>query len=539
MKGEIVLGFEIPEELLGELGGAMVDSDPAPKASTFVNGPLIGLIVTAVLVIISIAVIVIAFFRSKSRGLFSTLVHVVNAACAVVWAGLIMAIIMPAVGAAVSGVMNSFLSGKLGSLETNQGVKDLMAQLPGALAAPFVFVVLFFIFKIIGDIVIFAVIRGKRKEVINFKGQKWVAGGVGILLAIVCLTVWFMPLAGTVRTTGEVMRAVKDSGLMKGNDNGEIPDSFMIPYNIITSVDNSFVLKVVDKGLGGGLMYNQLSSVSLNGKGMSLAQELSAISSIARSFAKLELFDDKGKLRNDIKPQDISEALRNISKEVGSAEITTTIIGEELGNAVDKWKGGESALGMKLMTGNDKVDELIGGMLACFDDTSSAKGISDVLTFSADVIEVLPDKALSTSDGSSSSSKELLSGIDVKGTVSLIGKTYENDTMREFTDTLVKWVLRRAAEAVEVNADEVIDKIDLSKYTSADIIELEDMLAEMIGAAEQFQEKLLSNEKLTQEENDILMDALAKLKANKIIGEAVEFIYNAAKEKHAFTEPAV
>ena len=532
------MNIDLPEEFLEGLGGSAITQEPVTNAAGFVSGQLIALIVTVVLAIIATVALVIGFFRSKSRGFFSTLVHVVNVAFSLIWAGLITAIVMPAVSTAVSGLLMNALEGKLGSFENNKSMVDILTQLPGALATPFVFVVLFFIFKIIGDIVIFAVIRGKRKEIINFKGQKWVAGGVGLLLAVVCFTVAVMPVAGTVRTSGEVMRAVKASGMVTGDDNGKQPAAFTISYDIITALDSSFMLKTVDSGLGGRLMFNNLTSISVNGKGMSLSGELTSLSNMAKTFGKLELLDSKGKLRNDVKPSEISTALRDISKEVGNAEITTSIIGEELGNAVEKWKEGDTALGMKLITGNDKVDELIHGMLDCFDDTSSAKAISDVLTFSADVIEVLPDDALSSS-GSSSSSKQLLSEIDVKGTVSLIGKTYENDTMKEFTDTLIKWILRRAAEAVEVNADEVIDRIDLTKYNSKDIVELEDMLTEMIAEAEQFQEKLVSEEKLTKEEEDILMDAFAKLKENKIIGEAVEFIYNAAKAKQEAKEASI
>lgn len=501
-----------------------------PQTVNFVSGKVVSIVITVIVLLICLGALLIGFFRSKSRGLFSTLVHVVNVAFSLVWAGLATGAAMISLGGVFSKLSVKLIEqNKITFLQTNESAQAVASQLPGALIAPFMFVLFFFIFKIIGDIVIFFVVKGERRDLIGFKGQKWVAALVGIILTVVCLTVFFAPLAGTFRTAGEIMTAVESSGLVKADKDGNKPQAYVIASEIIGASSNVVPLKIIDSNLGGGLLYDKLSVVTVNGKSMSLPNELKALSAVVQKFMSLDLMDENGKLKEDFKFSDLSSALRDMSKEIGNAEITTTIIGEEFSDAVDKWKNGESALGLKLMTGNDKVDDLIGGMLKCFDNTDSAQSLKDVLNFSADVVEVLPEKVMS---GEEMSSKELLSQIDVKGTVGLIGKTYENETMRGFTDSLIKWILRRAAEAVNVDAEEKIEAINLDNYTIKEVNDLEDRLSEMVETAVQFQDKLITNEKLTEEENNILVEAIGELRENKIIGEAVSFIYEAAKENN-------
>ncbi len=549
-----------------------------------------GLIVDIIIITISIVAIIIGVLRSMKRGLFSTLVHVAGIATAAVIAAVSTGILVPYLNKILVPVIKPLITGQVAEfVYGNETLSAVVSQAPGALFAPLVFVLIFFIFKITFDIVIACVIKGERRGLISFKGDKAVSAVVGLILTVACLWIFMMPVAGTLRVAGTVVSWGVEN-MDKITEGKELPQYAKAAIGFASTLGDSKLVKFYDKTLGTGLLFNEMASVEVKGKRMSLPAEVEALTAIADTVLKFSSNGKNGE-NADFSPKEVSAALRDLSAQLGDAQITSSAVKEEVDAAVAKWKVGEEYMGIKLKTGEERIDELFDDLLKCMEN-SDEEAVSDVLLFVADVAEIIPEggseqggkepvdvyegysdddfppgfkesypeglkpedlpEGMNESDfpegffekvneneknKNKDDAKGLLAGIDVESAVGLIGKAFDNDTMKPFSEALIKWILRRAAEAVEVNADEEIDRISLSESSSEDVKELQDLLAGMVNTAIKFQEKLTNDEKLTKEEQDILVDAVGKLQENKIIGAAVKKIYDGAKQKPGIDLP--
>ncbi|MBP5313105.1 MAG: hypothetical protein J6112_09775, partial [Clostridia bacterium] len=317
-----------------------------------------GIVIDIIIVVISLAAILIGVLRSVSRGLFVTLMHIAGVSLAVVLSGVATALVIPPVNSALASLIANSHTALANFLPGNASARELLMQLPGALLTPFVFVVFFFVLKIIFDIVIFFTTKGEKGKLIKFSGQKAVAGVLGLILAVGCLWIFLMPLTGTVRTSGQVVSWVAaNKNSISGLSTG-IPSSMEWGLDFVSTMGDSKLVKLYDGVLGSGKVFDNMCSVDVKGKRMSLPAEVESVLKLANTVMTVVPNSGTENGNKQTTAADVSSALRDIAEQLDDAQITSSIAVDEIDNAVAVWKEGGEYLGVKMITGNSRTDEL-------------------------------------------------------------------------------------------------------------------------------------------------------------------------------------
>ncbi|MBQ7444736.1 MAG: CvpA family protein [Clostridia bacterium] len=581
------------------------------------------IIIDLVILVVTLSAIAIGVFRSMRRGLFSTLLHLAGVSIAAILSGILTGLIVHPLNALFSGVLLKIMPDEVVKLVAeNATFSAIFDQLAGALLAPFIFVIIFFLFKIVFDIVIFSVVRGEKSKILSFPGDKAVAAVIGLIITIAALWIFLMPAVGMIRTGGQVItwldgkyeetqavveiapevKSVSNAAVLNArgsigtglaaimySSDVETGASFDLAgfLRYLGTMERSFMVRIYDSYLQSGKLFDSLVSIEVDGKRMSLPKQVKPITSMVDSVMKLANIGKSGsdESAGGITKQDLSDTFRSLAKDIAEADLVASVLSDEMKTAAAKWKNGETYLGTKLIDGQSKTDDLMMGLIDCIEGADQ-KGISDILTFAADVTDLIPDSVLNGSgskdpkelmpegyseedlpswfkpenypnglkeeylpEGCSLSefpegfvddfnrlilknkqdeNKSLLAEFDMKAAVKVVNTSLENETMLPFSEAAIKWVLTRLAESVNSDASEEISRITLDNADKKDIKELEDMMDRMVEKVLSIQDKLIEGTALTREEEDVFLDAMEELKTNGIVGEAITKIHGDA-----------
>ena len=475
-----------------------------------------------------LAVIGASIALAVRRGLFATLLHILGLLVAAVAAVFLTPTVMGWFAGPLAKAGENALGSAGGFLAQNTVIETAVKGIPAAVLRPFVFVIIFFVVKIVLDIIVFFACNNGRGDVIDFKGQKAVAALLGVVIACVCLWMAEMPVMGTIRTGAQIVKwGAGNTERIQAVSGVGLPKDIL---DFASDAGDSRMLKLTDGTLKGGVLYDKLATVEAGGKKASLPEELPVLLRIADDLLAVAGNDgqetdphgeDAGKKKGD--------AIRDIADALGESVIGSEAVKEELGKAVEQWRKGDEYLGFSINPDDDATKELAEAFVDCVDEVPSDK-ISDVLGFIADVADVA--EAGGSSGGTKDAIKELFSTMDPEKIAGILDTAYHNEAMKPFSDAMVKWFLKRAADALEVNADDEIAKVSLTGATEEEFEDLKTKLIDAFTTAQGFSDKLYSGEELTEEEEDRLNEAISKLESNKIVGAAVKKIVTEADKKY-------
>lgn len=310
------------------------------------------------------------------------------------------------------------------------------------LLAPIVFTLLFFVIRLILNIVVGIIIR--FIPLLNHlpKLADRLGGlGLGMVNGFVVALMLLMPLLGTVRMVNSVAKQA-DVLMDEGTENK------VVEYT--DPLVNAGTGKVV-LDLGGKALYSKTSTMKYEGCDITLENELVNLIDVANCVKLLtEDVETYGSRQVD--------AFQKSADDLEKSRLLASLTSEILSTASNNWLEGKKFLGIERINGGEMLDRTITSVLKVF-STSNADNISEDLHTVADVFGVLAkNEVFQHTDNSG----EILSILSKKGVVSGVVSIIEhNDRMTPITAEITDLSVRSLASVLGVpeGEDEEYDNL--------------------------------------------------------------------------------
>ena len=287
-------------------------------------------------------------------------------------------------------------------VEASPALGELFTALPVAIIAPIVFVVLFFIIKLIMLIPYFIVahILTKDKEKEPFK-KRALGLPIGAAQGLISVLVVVFVVAGFINIADKSIDAVlKDSSgalsdvqdalgevdfyieeikrdpiisLLCGKSENVKSESISHNKNNISLSKTPNVKKVKNN-----FVFEGLSKIKFNGVSLSLTNECVVISETVVTAAPL-FNSTSGFSANEI------AAIENVVAQLEKSEMLTIVGADMISGVCEKWSNGEEFLGVACPSVNEDVDPIVRALLGTMKDSDSETLKQDM----GDVVEIL------------------------------------------------------------------------------------------------------------------------------------------------------
>ena len=237
------------------------------------------LIVTAALSAIAVIVLGICVLKNMFRPVLRSGMQLAVALLCIPIALLLTKVVCSAATSAVLGMINiDILQQVITDLPSGQQAIEGLAQM---VAAPFVFVLIYFVLWVIFGSIVGAVVRSLEKggaKVALFK-NKAIGAGIGVVCGLVLLVVYLVPLIGFTGIVPEALDLVSDMELTEGEPILAVSDE---DTQAINQIVNTPALSV-PRALGGKALFASLTSTKLDGEKLSLTGEIDSLCTFAAS----------------------------------------------------------------------------------------------------------------------------------------------------------------------------------------------------------------------------------------------------------------
>lgn len=263
------------------------------------------------------------------------------------------------------------------------------------------------------------------------------------------------------------------------------------------NISSENIVIKASKKLGGEESFDALTKLEINEKETNLRREVAPLTKLAEEVSK----------------ENNEQSISDIAKIIESTETGKIIVKDEIQKSVDKWKNGEESRGITVLSGDEKTDEIAVKLLE-YVEKSDVKDTDKVLEFLDDF-------------------KELGEDADAEKYVELIQKANENEAMEPFSDELLRWYLKCAEEALGVDVSEDIEKVSMEGASESEKKELYQKLMNMAEKVDLFEDKLFGTGEFTEEEFNVLKNALIRLEEDPIVGGCVTKIITEYEKREA------
>ncbi len=237
------------------------------------------LIVTAALSAIAVIVLGICVLKNMFRPVLRSGMQLAVALLCIPIALLLTKVACSAATSAVLGMIDiDILQQVITDLPSGQQAIEGLAQM---VAAPFVFVLIYFVLWVIIGSIVGAVVRSLEKggaKVALFK-NKAIGAGIGVVCGLVLLVVYLVPLIGFTGIVPEALDLVSDMELTEGEPILAVSDE---DTQAINRIVNTPALSV-PRALGGKALFASLTSTELDGEKLSLTGEIDSLCTFAAS----------------------------------------------------------------------------------------------------------------------------------------------------------------------------------------------------------------------------------------------------------------
>lgn len=432
-------------------------------------------------------------------------------------------------------------------VEASPALGELFTAIPIAIIAPIVFLILFFLLKLIMLIPysIVGSIFTKNKEKEPFK-KRALGIPIGAAQGLLSIMVVLLVVAGFVSIADKSVDAVlKDnSGALSDVQNGLEEVDFYIeeikrdPVMRVLCTKSeadktesasfksnkvSLAKTVSTQKTNNNFVFEGLSKIKFNGESLSLTNECVAISETVVSAAPLLNMGDSGISEKEI------AAIENVLAKFESSEILTVVGADIISGACEKWSNGEDFLGASSPSISEEIDPVITALLGSMKDSDSETLKQDM----GDVVEILKvfekHDLLSSSD-TDSLMKNINGDVISESLTILSSNDRFNVVIPEVTNLGIKMI------ASSLNISDISDKIyiesgnvELTEDDIKNIGEGFDHIFEFIGSIESSDGEL-SLDNLDSIDIGSIGKALDSFKDTSLLGGTVDPLAGAIVE---------
>lgn len=435
--------------------------------------PQIGLSLFGVIALFCIISAIIGLCRGFKKTLGSTVVIVISAVISFIVTLLLCRPSQDKLTVITNSLMSSMQGDEYAELISSPAVLDMINYYVAFIIAPFFFVLLFFLVRIILGIVMKILV--KKIPVLNNipKPAKRLGGtGLGIVNGFLLAVIFMMPLLGMMDVANVVVSDVaKNEEIAKI----EIANTGLDVADISESLDSA----VNDGGAnvllkaGGRALHKGLTSAEYNGEKVSIRSEAEVFSGMAANAVTA------------VKSEDTYEKVDGIFSAliygVDNSDMIKSAVAEVVPKAANAWQNGEEFIGVSKSEvlpadmGSDgydinpMIDTLIGILANETSETISA----DLNSISRFIVEIGKSGMLNGNidmDG-------LIESLSKEGTLSgMLGTLDGNENMIPLIDEMNRTCVRLVAAPGCLNLPK-----DSDSASSADIASVDDIITHMVS----------------------------------------------------------
>ena len=394
--------------------------------------------------VVFLGISALAAFLAYRRGFFKSAVKLGITVLCLVLAAVISMVLSSVVTDLTTGLLDSVLerSGDLKNtvydlFEASPTLEALITALPAVVVCPLLFVLIFFILKLILD-VIFKIVSAcviKKRELVVFNGSKYVPIAFGVLITFICFFVMTLPLNGVITIATDIYEASADYIIEDG------PTKDFVD-GVVDGLDKNPV-KTVTYALGQEALLNELTSFEHDGVSYSLGEELTNLTKTATTVIQLA--------ESDINCWGENEAaiFEELAVNVCSSELFTSVSAELLKGASDKWSEGEPFAGIDLPE-SEMLEPLMDTVLNSFGSATPQTVKEDIETLGKTASIFVRNGATSLLT-SGSDTQQILETVSTPGMLSeVFGVLYENERLAPIVPELTEFGMKTAADALGV-----------------------------------------------------------------------------------------
>lgn len=262
---------------------------------------------------------------------------------------------------------------------------ELIQQLPFALIAPILYIVIFYLLKCI-TMIVFRFTKGLLPKSTStlFRILGCASGAV---TSLVCLLAVCLPLWGLIGICHRTVQTVTEIDL-QGNEelSSTLAQVDALDDAIIVPAVNNFTAKIFTND-GSNLLYKHITKLNLHGNKMFLGDELQLVThTAADAFALVGSLSDNFAL-TDLNEQQITD-LRKITADIDSSELLKNIFSEWVSAAARTWKNGEALFGIEDPAANTSIKPIAHSLYGFLATTNVDLLVGDINLF-VDVLDVL------------------------------------------------------------------------------------------------------------------------------------------------------
>ncbi len=378
----------------------------------------------------------------------------------------------------------------------SSNIRETIEASGGAFLAPLLFLIVFIALQFVTWIVYFIVTlllhgaikrREERRHFRLFRSPVY-----GVLQFIVILFVFLTPVFAYLQFAPAAVRAANDADLIPANAKQTVTEE-----NAVKAKDHP-LMQLYGK-LGGSKVNKALTEMKLQGEKTYLADEVESIAGMTGDVVTLK---NAGAVENWTNKE--AEAIRSLAGSLGDSKVVSSLIGELLGQATDKWLAGETFFGMAKPSMGEYMDPFLNILLADLGhDSESLTAIADDLQTVGDLLSVLIRDGILTHLNDNDNLVDLLTkGTTVKDMIDILkaNQTLSN-LVPEFTKIGMKAVgdmlqlpdvnpadYEEFFDEVTDKLNEVLDQINISELPEGEareqaISDLTDKLQEQLNEA--------------------------------------------------------
>ncbi len=340
-------------------------------------------------------------------------------------------------------------------INSSPAIQSLIAQIPVALVSVILFLLAYFVFKLILGfvyLIVVPIVLPKKDEDGNKKKTSYFAGlGFSIARALVTVAVILIPVAGLLGAVTTAYPELKNAEIID-SEVAEIADGYVDGYK-------SSITYAVANAVNVDAAFNKLSEIKMtDGTKTSLFVEVNKLLPVAGELMKLTNIDTSNLKSEDIGI--IADMMTNLGDSDIAAELLAGIMKDTADAVINR---NEVKLGIDLNAMDPATGDLMKDVLGVFIDSNSANMKEDMVVLGG-CFEIIADAGLieaASGENGKLNVNELLNCITEKTeneedstfVENLFAKLSESDRLGKLTGSLTNYGIYQGTTAMGIPYD--------------------------------------------------------------------------------------
>ncbi len=342
----------------------------------------------ALLFLISMALGVLLALK---RGFFPTLVRLGMVALCFAIAIPITAAIAGPISGLTENIMTSVLGDTLDKIATySPTTMSLVQQLPVALIAPLLFIVIFLLLSLITWIIFrFIKILLPKKSSLLFRLLGCVAGALTSLIGVYAVLIPLLGMVGMGHCAMQALaqaKSAKNDGLASTIAQVEQIDTTILGPAVCNFTSDLFTDE------GDSALYRALTKIKLGEETASLGEEVKLVSGTASDALSFIGSLPEGFKLSDLNAQQIA-SLHTLTQDIDNSTLLKNICAEWISSMAQVWQDGQPFFGIADPAANTKIKPIAHTLYGFLSTTNAELLVNDLNTFLG-LLEVLTEHGM-------------------------------------------------------------------------------------------------------------------------------------------------